>query len=437
VLHARTRCLVLGGLLVAGRVLTAQTGVTVRGIVYDSVRHAPLSGAAVSLMGSSRTVLADSGGWFRFDGITPGNHTFVAQHDSLDVIGLTGLTTRAAVTDGQAPITLAVPSFRTFWRLTCGDRPAPSDSGLIYGTVHTTDERTPAGVSVDVAWVDLKVSASMAMTQKRWRSSAISDERGGYALCGVPVSSNLRISANADSVASGLIDLPVRTVQVQRHDLMLGPIADAPAAQRGTVVGTLLNERGLPFPDARVQMDGAPEVRSDARGRFVIRDVPAGTRQMEILALGMLPVVAALHVYPRDTVSYSTTLRKVTTLDVVNVTASARQRNAFRQIEERKRSSMGYVRDSTAFNGNGTMAGLFSAFPSVNVERIRGSRFWLSLPGTRATRCAAVLFIDGIFERDFESLNFFLPEEIAVVEFLPSRGNRGGRGLSPIHEYAD
>ncbi len=415
------RTIVLCVALVAGAMTRAEAQATanVRGVVYDSLRRMPIPGAAVTMLGDSRTITTDDKGMFAFDGVAVGQHTFVAQHDSLNAVGLSGLSSKALVSATGANIVLAVPSFATFWKITCGDRAVPADSGLIYGTVRTIDDKTPSGVSVDLAWTDLKIGPGLTIIQKRWKNSALTDDRGGYAMCGVPLETNLRLIANADSAASGLIDVPPHELRVERHDILLGPVDNVPAELRGTVAGTLTNERGAPFPDARVTMDGVAEVRSDARGHYVLRDVPAGTRQMEILSIGMLPIVTVLNVYPRDTTNYSTVLTKVTLLQAMAVTASARQRQIALQMEERRKGGFGYRRDSSAINGVGTMASIFFSFPSVQVERGRGSRFILSLPGRMARRCTATLFIDGIYERDFDQLNFMTPDEIALVEVYP------------------
>jgi hypothetical protein len=51
---------------------------------------------------------------------------------------------------------------------------------------------------------------------------------------------------------------------------------------------------GKAIANARVVTDGVPEVRGDSAGRFLVRSVPSGTRQVEVLALGMSPALATL-----------------------------------------------------------------------------------------------------------------------------------------------
>ena len=423
--------MVLPALVIAATKAPAQAGVRVQGVVFDSVRGRPLGGAIVSVAGDPRTVIADSVGRFAIDGVSAGEHTFVAQHDSLDRIGLSGLTKRVSVSGSEGDVVIAVPSFESLWRLSCGDRPAPRDSAIIYGSVMQPDGRAPAaGATVDAAWIDLRIGALMTIAQKRWRSSATADVRGSYALCGVPMGSSVRLMASTDSAATGLIDVPLTDLRIERHDLVLGATTGTTASQHGVVAGTLTAENGAPFADARVTVGGAPEVRTDGRGRYVLRGVPVGTRQLEILALGMKPILAVVTVSPEDTTVFSAVLHKVTLLAAVNVTANARQREMLRGIEERRKGGFGYVHDSTTLAGVGTVAAVFSGFPSVHVNRTRGSRFTLLLPSSVGGLCTANVFLDGIYQNDFDQLNFLIPDDIAVVEVYP-RGTSVPMDLQP------
>src|ERR1043165_8655903 len=77
---------------------TAQ-GVTVNGIAYDSLHAAPLGGALISVVGTALTTTADSLGRFRIGGVAPGNYRFMMQHDVLDSLGMSGVSSLATVSD--------------------------------------------------------------------------------------------------------------------------------------------------------------------------------------------------------------------------------------------------------------------------------------------------------------------------------------------------
>jgi hypothetical protein len=142
------------------------------------------------MIGSGRSTVTDSRGRFSFDSVTPGKYSFVAYHAALDSIGFAGLSVRAVVTDGREPVRIAVPTFPTLWRLACGDVPAPSDSGFVYGSVRdAATHKAIAGATVSLTWVDISLDSARQVRQKRWRRQVTSDSTGSYGACGVPVSS--------------------------------------------------------------------------------------------------------------------------------------------------------------------------------------------------------------------------------------------------------
>jgi len=398
------------------------SAVPVHGVAYDSLRGAPLAGAIVSIAGTDRNTATDARGQFQFASVPPGRYTVVAQHAGLDSIGLSGISAPVSVTDGRDEVRIAVPSFTTLWRLACGDTPPPKDSGFVYGTVRDAVGQGPLpNALVDLTWVDLAVDRSLAVRRTWWRQQTRSDATGSYTVCGVPLSAGLRVRATSDSGASGLIDLMSYGSRVQRRDLLVGPASDSGAMRGGTISGLVTDSAGRPFADARIVMDDAPETRSGADGQFIVRNVPSGTRQVELLAIGMQPVVAVVDVIAHDTATVTAALRKVTTLDVVRVTASARVRLMVREFDERRRSGFGHVRDSTEIMSHGTLSSAFAEFPGVQMERGQNGAgsFSLSMKASGPGRCVPNLWIDGRQERDFEFLGTLRPSEIAAVEVYP------------------
>jgi protocatechuate 3,4-dioxygenase beta subunit len=392
--------------------------VQVRGVAYDSLRSRPLADAVVSVAGDTRTVRTDSRGRFRFDSIAPGSHVFSAQHSALDSVGFSGISARQTVTDGRAEVLIASPSFKTLWQAVCGKPRAPKDSGFVYGTVRDAVTQAPVpNATVDLWWVELGVSKFHRIAQQRWRVTSRADSIGGYWICGVPLDLGLRLRATTDSAASGLVDLPLEGLRVQRRDLMIGA-----GGETGMIAGRIADSSGRPIPDARVMADGVAEIRSAEDGRFVVRGVPVGTRQVEVFSIGMSPVVTSVQVMPNDTATVVATMRRITTLDVVRVTASPMVRRLVREFEERRRTGAGYTRDSTEIANHGTLSSVFFEFPSVRVESIRsaGTAFMISMPATSGGRCMANVIIDGR-RSDFQELAFLRPGEIAAIEVYPRR----------------
>jgi hypothetical protein len=403
------------------RHVAAQSAVPVRGLAYDSLQAAPLVGAVITIAGTSLSARTDDRGRFRFDAVAPGTHTFAAQHAALDSIGFSGISSRARVTDGAAEVRIAVPSFATLWRAACGASRPPKDSGFVYGSVRSVADQAPVpNADVDLTWLDVRVTREKRVSEARWRGHSRTDSTGSYGVCGVPTNVGLRVSAATDSAASGLVDLLGIGRRVQRRDLLIAPVMDSSSSTRGTITGLVTDSTGVPIVDARVIADGVPEVRTGTNGRFAARNVPLGTRQVEVLAIGMVPQTSVVDVFPRDTVTILASMRRVNTLDVIRVTGRPEVLRVMSEFEERRRRGFGHARDSTDIVTRGSMSAVFFDIPGVRVEFLTASQFALSLPSGRGGRCLANVVIDGI-RSDFEHLNFYRPPEIAAIEVYPQR----------------
>jgi hypothetical protein len=227
--------------------------------------------------------------------------------------------------------------------------------------------------------------------------------------------------ALADSGASVFVDVFVSALGVQRRDVLLGRVSDSDLTRRATIAGLITDDRGAAFADARVLVDEFGEMRSGADGRVVLRNVPAGTRQVEVLAIGRLPVSVVVELAAGDTATFTASLRRITTLDVVRVTGTRRQRRMVEEFESRRQNGAGYVLDSTDLAQRGRLSSAFEGFPSVEVRSTRG-QFTLTFPGPRGDRCVPVVFIDGR-KTDVDELNMLRIGEIAAVEVYPRRAS--------------
>ena len=431
----RIRLGAVAGAFAAASSVSAQTTiVSVNGVAYDSLRGVPLGYAQIAVVGAAKHTTADARGRFHFDSLALGTYTFVAQHEALDSVGFSGISARATLGTNETNVTIALPSFATLWRAACGGTPpSPKDSGFVFGTIRDAVSRTTvAGATVELTWTELLADSTKSIFQRRYRARARSDATGSYAICGVPAGDASRIQAATDSLASGLIDLPETALGVQRRDLLVLRAGNAYASARGTIIGMLSKDTGGPFADARVVMDEVPEVRSGADGRFIIRNVPAGTRQIEILSIGMRPAVTAVDVVAHDTVSLALTLRKITTLEAMRVTASSRQMSVVRDIESRRKAGLGYMKDSTALWG--TISSAVEGFPGVTVMRGFGSQFSVALRNMRGGYCLATLYIDGHREYDQEQLSWLRTDDIATMEIYPRVSSTPAEFLPPARE---
>lgn len=389
--------------------------VTVRGIAYDSLRGVPLDGAVISVVGTGRTTVADRRGRFEIDSLAPGPHTFTMNHDAVDSLGLTGVAARVEITDGRAEVRLAIPAFAAFWARGCA-RAVPRDSILVYGTVRDPATLAPvAGAKVELAWLDLSVRGRRDVRQQVQNLSVATDANGTYGFCGVPAGTGLRIRASTDTSSSGVIDLAPRPDRVRWRDLTVGPLLARDSNRVGAIAGVVLRGDGQPVADARVVMDEVPETRTDASGKFRLVNVPGGTRQFQVLAIGTDAVSRVVDVAVNRTSDVVVNMEPITTLAAARVTGTAFIRRMAEGLAERKKSSFGVFLDSSDFIGQGTTRTAFEGIAGLAV-RPYGRNYNLVLKESAVRECLANVFIDGERAYDQERLWTLNPGDIKAVE---------------------
>ncbi len=406
-----------GLLILCAGTMTGQA-VTLRGVAWDSVAVRPLAGAFITL-GASRSTIADSYGAFRFDSVAPGAHRLEMVHAVLDSMGLPGVATQVRVTDGAEFVRISVPSFATLWRAVCGERPAPDDSAFVYGTVRSAiDRETLPGARVELAWSDFTLLNIRTITGKRYLAEIDADERGEYAVCGVPRDQGLRVQARVADGQSGLLDIGLTRLRVMRQDLLVGPLDTAAVGLRGTIVGIVTDTAGRPFTGATIVLDDVQQMRTEVDGRFYLPNVMPGTRQIEILAIGVRPQLHIVDVVAGAQVTVPVTMQRITTLDVVRITGSRWQTRLLEGMEDRRRQGFGKFLDSLDIGRRPTMLSAFAGLPSIEVRPTRGGQLALLFPGRMGGRCSASIYIDGI-RSGADELASMLPQDIAVLESYP------------------
>ena len=394
----------------------AQRAVTVRGVAFDSLRGIPITDALVAVIGMDTAVTTDERGRFAIDSVPVGTRTFIMQHPTLDSIGFRGFSRRFAIGDGQQEIRLALPSFTTLWKAVCGGEP-PSDSGFIYGTISHVASKSPvARARVNVSWIVTTYDKARGVRQRRVYGEALTDANGNYAVCGVPAAHWIKVDADAPP-AAGQADVPPAELRVVRRDLLIGPDLTKDSTSRGTILGLLVDQDGVPYSEARVLLDDSTEVRSRGDGEFSFRDIRAGTRQLEIMSIGMAPIVTTVDVHPGDSVSVRYTMRRVTALDVVHVTASRRGRKIAEGLEDRRRRGLGMQMDMTQLQAHTSFRTVLNEFPGIRVVH-NGADYTIYVSDGRGGQCPPEVWVDGGREA-LASLTLIYPRNVTAVEYYP------------------
>jgi hypothetical protein len=387
---------------------------TLHGFAYDSLGKQALTAALIGIAGSTRSTITDSAGYFSFPNLTPGAYRLITQHDALDAIGVPYQLTTAVLASAGDSAFVTLPSFETMWRLACESTPPSRDTAIVYGTVRGVGRPKPIGGATVVAtWIDIiNGSGRRRFDTKRWHMDAPTDSTGTYVLCGVPTQTGLRMRAVTDSAESGLIDiLPLTDRLVERRDLTVSYDPNA----RGLVTGVVIGRNATPIGGARVVAEGAPEVRTDAQGRFTLRHVPLGTQQIEVLAVGLQPVSRMVDVTQTDTAAIEFHVTRPVVLERVNVIASSVRQQFVAEFNARRTKGLGIVRDSSVISTFGTLSGVFTQIQGVRV--VREELFFPRVTGDPGSPgCVPIIWIDGVHVMETSDLMALRPSDFAAVE---------------------
>lgn len=284
---------------------------SIAGTVYDSLgRVGPLPHAVVVLVERSRYVTSDSRGRFVIDSIPAGRYSLAVLHPSLDSLDLEVTPMPVEVTaNHRSTVTLATPSAGTVYARLCVGRMEPH-TGVVVGQVRTVGDGTPlAGAVVQTEWSELAIKAAGA-TRQTERAETTTDPAGRYVMCGVPTDVTLEVRAGAGDQVAGLVRLPAFDRLIRRVDfavsltdramrdvaVVAAPGSAVPSTGSAAVSGAV-RTAGRAVPNATVHVLGTTlSTRTDSAGRFRITGVPAGTRTLEVTAIGWSPtdVVADL-----------------------------------------------------------------------------------------------------------------------------------------------
>src|SRR4051812_6657391 len=215
-----------------------------------------------------------------------------------------------------------------------------------------------------------------------------------------------------------------------RRPLALSAFAVATAsAQTGTVAGVITVDSTRGVANARISAKGAAEVRTDSSGRFVLRNVPIGTQEVTVRAIGLDPAAFDVNVTANDTTRVQINLdTKVPVLDSVKIKGQSKVRDQLQaDFIERRKMGFGHFADSTEIASHPLLMNAFDVMPGVRVIRKGGGRdFSLQLRGD----CTANVWVDGVRQReltprsgykpDFSFLAELDPTKIAAIEVYPS-----------------
>lgn len=402
--------------------LRAATGVRVSGVVRDTIARTPLVGALVQLASSdgaptsARSVRSDSVGRFVIDAVPAGRYMIGFFHPLLDSLGVQAPVVDLRVAQRPVRVDLSTPSASLLRASFCGaERTSGAGSGaLLLGVVRDARDGEPiAGASVRSEWVEFTLSQGR-LTRQEPSVVTTSGEQGAFALCGIPRAGTILLRATGAADSTDLVELRSDSDGLLRRDLYLGA---APTLLRGTVSSS---DGSRPLAGATVRMLGGGEARANARGEWTLAAASAGTRMLEVRAIGFYPQRHAVDVVAGAPPLFLSLLTFQEVLDTVRVVVSRVNDRSEGGFDRRRRTSLGnfFTEADLARRGAIVTSDIFRSMPGARFE---GSGFnrQIMLRGAFGDDCPPSLFVDGVylFEPSADELDVFVrPNMIGGIE---------------------
>lgn len=408
--------------------VSAGASSAVYGVVYDSLGRAPLARATVQIvrapdLGGGRAVTADAAGTFRFDSLPPGSYLVAFAHALLDRLRV---EVAPRVVDlgrgaGSVRVDLAVPALERVRAVVCGATQAPSDSsGLLVGRVRDAADDAPvANATVVLTWSELSLGVGGVHTDRR-RVIATTRAGGSYVVCGVPIGEEIVATAAAAGRASGEVALEVPPRGFVLRDLSLGDTSAAAGPNAARLTGSVRDSAGRPVRGARVSVRGTTAATSAAEdGSFVLGGLRAGTRMLEVRAIGFAPRRIPVDFVPGRSRALDLVLDRVVDLDPVTVFGASPMRSKVLEefFDRRRNDRFGRFLTTADLHYRSEVTDALRTMPGLQiVSDGRNGRMIVGRPKGPGA-CRALVILDGVPLLSGDSIDRWVsPQQVAGIE---------------------
>jgi len=385
--------------------LPLQAQQRVDGVVIDSLRtQAPLAGATVVLVEANRFTTTDARGRFRFDRVHDGRWSLALLHPALDSLDLQLPPVVTEVRGKRTSVTMTTPSIASVYFALCRSA-RDADAGVIIGRVRSVEQNTPVERAVvKTQWSEFVLGAA-GSASRPVSDSARTNADGMYVLCDVPLQTELDVRATRDGQRTGPARVVVDQRIIDRVDLALS-LSDGAAREdtlrgRSRVTGRIVNDDATPLADALVIVPGrADTVRSGDDGRFVVDGLPAGTRTLEVRAIGAAPTTVLVDVplnAVRETVVQVARPGQQLATYTVRSAAPDRSVMAMSGFAIRQQQGLGaFATEAQLRRFNyPTLAAVLQTMRGVNIEYDAKGRPLPVMRGMAGARCIPFFFVDN------------------------------------------
>ncbi len=137
-----------------------KTTAEISGVVVDSLHSRYLAGADVIIEGVKGTLVTDSSGNFKVEGLAPGTYQIGVFHPMLDTLNISLATRPFHVgPDSASFVILSVPSAATLIRRACPGASTSQARSAVIGHVNDPETLQPVvGAEVSIAWIAIEIS---------------------------------------------------------------------------------------------------------------------------------------------------------------------------------------------------------------------------------------------------------------------------------------
>src|SRR6478672_3994123 len=453
--------------LVAQETSVATTGVgRVHGTIRETMRPRSVRDASITLArldpepSVSFGAKPDAKGHYQIDSLPAGRYMSQLSHQVLDSLELALPAEEVFVIAGKTlEVPFNLPSGAALREAVCRGLTVRRETGAVFGRVVDADDEHPlANADVAISWTEL------AFDRRTLRANAEEHDgwvrtgpRGEYRICNVPTGSwvliqlqygghagnAVRVSVSGDeavvvrnlsmSVAGAPTLATLDSVGATVRGLDSEPTADDTVPQLlltgdAAVSGIVRGAEGQPLADVEIRVVNArPTTRTDAVGHYSLSGLPAGTQLLAVRRIGYLIGDVAVELRTGRMVQQDVVLRRVVSLDSLNVVA--KRHKSFADFEYRRRNNpMGrFVTAAEIERYHPFEMGIF-------IQRLGGFRidgvgpearvYSTSARAGRPNCKEANVVIDGV---DQAQVNTVPPAEIAAMEVYAEAASAPGQ----------
>jgi protocatechuate 3,4-dioxygenase beta subunit len=444
--------------------LWARQPLTLAGTVVDSSSGKSVRDAHVVLGGTTVEGTTDDRGRFTISDVMPGNYVLQVRTPSLDSVNAVR-ELPLVFTDSMLPFTVRVPTGKQIASTVCKDQ-QPSAPGIVMGLVTLRGSVSPMhNAQVEAEWTDITIDHGIDHTKKL--TNARTDSTGAFTLCGLPVNTQMYISAKSDSGSSS--PLAVRIPPNQRFgraDLILEADRKVMAVFTGLVLSDSTKE---PIADAEVSLPSLDlSTITDAKGQFRITGITPGSQRVRVRHLGFGILDTQLDFLGDHALEQTVYLSKVTALDSMLV-IGARPDPSMLLFEEHRALGIGafVTRAQIAPKEGGSLDGIIAQLGGVLIARGTGGQSWVA--GSRppmsrciqatnteclraeglfyvpdrtdkaqgmSTRCYSAVYMDHVLmnpghPRPPYDISYIRPEQIEAIEWYADRAHTSSDYFGP------